>query len=216
MSCHNDNGGVWEQLQLRLQSAIVKFLQRTPCSSRPGICTRRPDTAAWKTCSHSQTWTILTKRPSAWVCFSQARTNILNNNNHRRLASHTRKTRRQPPDPTPVARSRSIPIQPHRPPPLSRRQILPEKIPGKFGQVRQGKPDAPQHPTIMNLTVTTLSSTNTTLAGVAQSVERVALNNSKEINLKVVGSSPTFGYSYITSSTEQLFFCFFAGRSLGR
>jgi hypothetical protein len=35
-----------------------------------------------------------------------------------------------------------------------------------------------------------------TLAGVAQSVERVALNNSKEINLKVVGSSPTFGYSY--------------------
>jgi hypothetical protein len=48
----------------------------------------------------------------------------------------------------------------------------------------------------MNLTVTTLSSTNTTLAGVAQSVERVALINSKEINLKVVGSSPTFGYSY--------------------
>ena len=38
---------------------------------------------------------------------------------------------------------------------------------------------------------------NTTLAGVAQSVERVALINSKEINLKVVGSSPTFGYSYI-------------------
>jgi hypothetical protein len=35
-----------------------------------------------------------------------------------------------------------------------------------------------------------------TLAGVAQSVERVALINSKEINLKVVGSSPTFGYSY--------------------
>ena len=32
--------------------------------------------------------------------------------------------------------------------------------------------------------------------------------NSKEINLKVVGSSPTFGYSYITSSSEQLFFCF--------
>lgn len=33
--------------------------------------------------------------------------------------------------------------------------------------------------------------------------------NSKEINLKVVGSSPTFGYSYIISSSEQLFFCFF-------
>ena len=32
--------------------------------------------------------------------------------------------------------------------------------------------------------------------------------NSKEINLKVVGSSPTFGYSYITSSSELLFFCF--------
>jgi hypothetical protein len=60
----------------------------------------------------------------------------------------------------------------------------------------QEKPDAPQRPTFMNLTVTTLSSTNTTLAGVAQSVERVALINSKEINLKVVGSSPTFGYSY--------------------
>jgi hypothetical protein len=40
--------------------------------------------------------------------------------------------------------------------------------------------------------------------------------NSKEINLKVVGSSPTFGYSYITSSTEQLFFYFFAGRSFGK
>ena len=32
--------------------------------------------------------------------------------------------------------------------------------------------------------------------------------NSKEINLKVVGSSPTFGYSYHSSSSEQLFFCF--------
>jgi hypothetical protein len=48
-------------------------------------------------------------------------------------------------------------------------------------------------------------------AGVAQLVERVALINSKEINLKVVGSSPTFGYSYITSSSEQLFFCFLSG-----
>jgi hypothetical protein len=28
-------------------------------------------------------------------------------------------------------------------------------------------------------------------------VERVALISAKEINLKVVGSSPTFGYSYI-------------------
>jgi hypothetical protein len=35
---------------------------------------------------------------------------------------------------------------------------------------------------------------------------------SKEINLKVVGSSPTFGYSYITSSSEQLFFCFLVAR----
>ena len=43
----------------------------------------------------------------------------------------------------------------------------------------------------------TFSPINQTLAGVAQSVERVALINSKEINLKVVGSSPTFGYSYI-------------------
>jgi hypothetical protein len=33
--------------------------------------------------------------------------------------------------------------------------------------------------------------------------------NSKEINLKVVGSSPTFGYSYIKAHSEQLFFCFF-------
>ncbi|KAM0713618.1 hypothetical protein Q7P37_010580 [Cladosporium fusiforme] len=45
----------------------------------------------------------------------------------------------------------------------------------------------------------TPSTKHNTLAGVAQSVERVALINSKEINLKVVGSSPTFGYSYITS-----------------
>ena len=41
--------------------------------------------------------------------------------------------------------------------------------------------------------------------------------NSKEINLKVVGSSPTFGYSYHTSSTEgscSFAFCLFdhAGR----
>jgi hypothetical protein len=33
--------------------------------------------------------------------------------------------------------------------------------------------------------------------------------DSKEINLKVVGSSPTFGYSYIKAhQSEQLFFCF--------
>jgi hypothetical protein len=58
-------------------------------------------------------------------------------------------------------------------------QIPPEKIPGKFGQVRKENPDAPQHPTVLYLTVTTLSSTNTTLAGVAQSVERVALITAK-------------------------------------
>ena len=33
-------------------------------------------------------------------------------------------------------------------------------------------------------------------AGVAQSVERVALINSDIPNLKVAGSSPAFGYSY--------------------
>jgi hypothetical protein len=54
---------------------------------------------------------------------------------------------------------------------------------------------------------TTTPSSTILRAGVAQLVERVALINSKEINLKVVGSSPTFGYSYITSSSEQLFFC---------
>jgi hypothetical protein len=33
--------------------------------------------------------------------------------------------------------------------------------------------------------------------------------NSEEINLKVVGSSPTFGYSYThQNSFELLFFCF--------
>jgi hypothetical protein len=85
-------------------------------------------------------------------------------------------------------------------------------VPGKFGQVPRAKTSRPtQQPTVFYLTVTTLSSINTTLAGVAQSVERVALINSKEINLKVVGSSPTFGYSYHTSSIEQLFFCSFDG-----
>jgi hypothetical protein len=39
--------------------------------------------------------------------------------------------------------------------------------------------------------------------------------NSKEINLKVVGSSPTFGYSYTTSSSEQLFFCFLVRTASG-
>jgi hypothetical protein len=86
-------------------------------------------------------------------------------------------------------------IQPHRPPPPPRPKFCPEKS-RKIRPSPQEKPDAPQCPTIINLTVTTPSSTNTTLAGVAQSVERVALINSKEINLKVVGSSPTFGYSY--------------------
>jgi hypothetical protein len=39
--------------------------------------------------------------------------------------------------------------------------------------------------------------------------------NSKEINLKVVGSSPTFGYSYTISSSEQLFFCFLVRTASG-
>jgi hypothetical protein len=86
------------------------------------------------------------------------------------------------------------------------------KAPGKFGQVPRKKTSRPtQQPTVFYLAVTALSSTNSTLAGVAQSVERVALINSKEINLKVVGSSPTFGYSYYRSSVEQLFFCSFGG-----
>ena len=88
--------------------------------------------------------------------------------------------------------------------------------PGKFGQVPRKNASRPtQQSTLFYLAVTVLSSTNTTLAGVAQSVERVALINSKEINLKVVGSSPTFGYSYHTSSTEQLFFCSFDGGLVG-
>ena len=86
------------------------------------------------------------------------------------------------------------------------------KAPGKLGpSPQEKKASRPTHPTVLYLAVATLSSTNTTLAGVAQSVERVALINSKEINLKVVGSSPTFGYSYHTSSTEQLFFYSFSG-----
>jgi hypothetical protein len=89
-------------------------------------------------------------------------------------------------------------------------QILPEKRQKNSAKSARKKASSPTQPTILNLTVTVLPSTNTTLAGVAQSVERVALINSKEINLKVVGSSPTFGYSYHTSSSEQLFFCSFA------
>jgi hypothetical protein len=84
------------------------------------------------------------------------------------------------------------------------------KAPGKLGpSPQEKKASRPTHPTVFYLAVTILSSTNITLAGVAQSVERVALINSKEINLKVVGSSPTFGYSYHTSSSEQLSFCSF-------
>lgn len=44
-------------------------------------------------------------------------------------------------------------------------------------------------------------------AGVAQSVERVALINSIKYNLKVAGSSPAFGYSYTLSWQSFLLFC---------
>ncbi|SMR54542.1 unnamed protein product [Zymoseptoria tritici ST99CH_3D1] len=54
-------------------------------------------------------------------------------------------------------------------------------------------------------------------AGVAQSVERVALMTSVNCNLKVVGSSPTFGYSYTVHPagmrhSRRPFFFVFASR----
>jgi hypothetical protein len=70
------------------------------------------------------------------------------------------------------------------------------KIPGKFGQVRKGEPDAPttsnrlephRHHHLINQYNPCRGS----------SIGRACGSyNSKEINLKVVGSSPTFGYSY--------------------
>jgi hypothetical protein len=113
--------------------------------------------------------------------FNGLRTNTINN---------------QPPSPRwhteHETRHQSIAIDSNpiaRPTPLTRPKFCREKS-------QENSAKSPQHPTFFYLAITTLSSTNTTLAGVAQSVERVALINSKEINLKVVGSSPTFGYSY--------------------
>jgi hypothetical protein len=54
-------------------------------------------------------------------------------------------------------------------------QILPEKRQKNSAKSARKKASSPTQPTILNLTVTVLPSTNTTLAGVAQSVERVAL-----------------------------------------
>jgi hypothetical protein len=54
-------------------------------------------------------------------------------------------------------------------------------------------------------------------AGVAQSVERVALISSDIPNLKVEGSSPSFGYSYIRATGE--FFLHYdelLGKAFGR
>jgi hypothetical protein len=57
-------------------------------------------------------------------------------------------------------------------------QILPEKRQENSAKSTR-KVSSPTQPTVLNLVVTTLSSTNTTLAGVAQSVERVALTTAK-------------------------------------
>jgi hypothetical protein len=69
--------------------------------------------------------------------------------------------------------------RPHGPPPLTRTKFR-RKSARKIGPSPHEKKSAgPTHPTVLNLTVTVLSSTNTTLAGVAQSVERVALTTAK-------------------------------------
>jgi hypothetical protein len=148
----------------------------------------------------------LDNRSSARICFVQSRTNTINNYHHNLTHWTQGKTPHTNPIPAhPADRSNRTDHHRYPDPKFCRKKS--QENSAKSARESQ---TPPQRPTVLNLTVTTLSSTNTTLAGVAQSVERVALINSKEINLKVVGSSPTFGYSYITSSSEQLFFCFFA------
>jgi hypothetical protein len=144
--------------------------------------------------------------PSTWTCSGEPRTDSQQPPLSPCLAGTQGKT----PDPTPIDRDRFQPnrtAHPADPTPKFRRKKFQEN-----SAKSQEKPAVPTSPTIFYLIVTTLSSTNTTLAGVAQSVERVALINSKEINLKVVGSSPTFGYSYhIKLIRAAVLFCFFAG-----
>ena len=100
-------------------------------------------------------------------------------------------------DPTPIDRDR---FQSNRTAhPADPTQILP-------GKIQNFSAKSPQHPIVFYLTVTTLSSTNTTLAGVAQSVERVALITAKRSTSRSWVRAPPSAIP-ITSSSEQLFFC---------
>lgn len=84
-------------------------------------------------------------------------------------------------------------------------------MPGKFGQVPEKKDRSPTGPTYSNLTTTPYLINQYNPCRGSSIGRACGSYDSKEINLKVVGSSPTFGYSYQLSSLEQLFFCSFAG-----
>jgi hypothetical protein len=100
------------------------------------------------------------------------------------------------PNPVPARKANARAVSAY---PASRPQIPPQKSQkNQHGPRKKASGPTPMV-TLLVPNAPSLLHQIMTLAGVAQSVERVALINSKEINLKVVGSSPTFGYSYITS-----------------
>jgi hypothetical protein len=108
--------------------------------------------------------------PINWDLFQRA--SDCNTIQHHQRQDHnlayTRQTPNQPLGPI---------TSPHGPPPLTRTKFC-RKSARKIVKARK-KSLQPHPPAFLDLTVTTLSSTNITLAGVAQSVERVALITAK-------------------------------------
>jgi hypothetical protein len=142
------------------------------------------------------------------------------NNHHRRLTSLVRARQGTRPD---TNRSRSTPTQPTaRPTPLTRPKFCREKT----RKIQPSPQEKSAAPTTSNHLLPHCRSPliNQYNPCRGSSIGRACGSyNSKEINLKVVGSSPTFGYSYhIKLIRAAVLFAFFAGglqgtsRRLGR
>jgi hypothetical protein len=153
----------------------------------------------------------LDNRSSARICFVQSRTNTINNYHHNFTHWTQGKTPHTKPIPAHPA-DRSNRTDHHRCPDPKFCQKKSQENSAKSARESQ---TPPQRPTVLNLTVTTLSSTNTTLAGVAQSVERVALITAKRSTSRSWVRAPPSAIPIISSSSEQLFFCSFGGILIG-
>ena len=94
-------------------------------------------------------------------------------------------------------------------------QVRPERSQENRPDPRKKSAAPPFTPAFLDLIVATPSSTNTTLAGVAQSVERVALITAKRSTSRSWVRAPPSAIPIISSSSEQLFFCSFGGILIG-